>query len=127
VTVHRGGCHCGEVRFEVEGEVDSASVCNCSICRVKAYVHWIVPRERFRLLTSQASLSTYRFGTGVAQHHFCRCCGVAPFYVPRSHPDQIDVNLRCVEGVDLERLELRPFDGRNWERAFRERYGSDPR
>ena len=50
-----------------------------------------------------------------ARHHFCRHCGVAGFYVPRSHPDCIDVNVRCLEGVDLGALTIVPFDGRNWE------------
>jgi hypothetical protein len=120
VTV-RGGCHCGRVRFEVDAVPERGSECNCSICTRKGYLHWIVPRERFRLRTSPAELSTYRFNTGVAQHHFCRTCGVASFYVPRSDPDKIDVNLRCVEGVDLAALPLDRFDGRNWERAMEAR------
>jgi catechol 2,3-dioxygenase-like lactoylglutathione lyase family enzyme len=107
------------VRFEVRGEVKRAETCNCSICAMKAYVHWIVPREDFRLLTPEDELAEYRFGTGVARHRFCRTCGVASFYVPRSDPDRIDVNLRCVEGIDLERLEIGRFDGRHWEEAYR--------
>jgi hypothetical protein len=85
---------------------------------MKAYVHWYVPRESFRLLTPRDRLATYTFGTGAAKHHFCRRCGVASFYEPRSDPDRIDVNLRCVAGVDLEQVELRSFDGRHWEEAF---------
>ncbi len=118
MTTRRGGCHCGDVRFEADAEILWAELCNCSICAMKAYVHWYVPRERFRLLTPPDRLATYAFGTGVAKHHFCRRCGVAPFYEPRSDPDRIDVNLRCVEGVDLDRVEIRRFDGRNWEDAF---------
>jgi hypothetical protein len=117
-ALQRGGCHCGDVRFEVSDRVTWAEVCNCSICTRKAYLHWYVPRERFRLLTPASKLATYRFGTGVARHHFCRRCGVAPFYEPRSDPDKIDVNLRCVEGIDLAAVELRRFDGRNWEVAY---------
>jgi centromere protein V len=117
VTTWRGSCHCGDVRFEAEGEVSWAEVCNCSICSRKAYLHWYVPRERFRLLTDASKLSSYRFGSGVARHLFCRRCGVAPFYEPRSDPDKIDVNLRCVEGLELEGVEIRDFDGRNWEAA----------
>jgi hypothetical protein len=113
----KGGCHCGRVRYEVEGEVDHAVECNCSICTKKAYLHWIVARERFRLLTPWEELATYRFNTGVAKHCFCKTCGIAPFYIPRSDPDKIDVNLRCVEGVDPATLQVVPFDGRNWERA----------
>ncbi|MGH7934368.1 MAG: GFA family protein [Candidatus Binataceae bacterium] len=114
---YRGGCHCGKVRFEADGEIERVSRCNCSICTRKAYVHWIIPRERFRLLTPWEELATYTFNTHTARHHFCPRCGVASFYIARSAPDKIDVNLRCVEGVDLGKLMITSFDGRNWEAA----------
>lgn len=94
------------------------SECNCSICTRKGYLHWIVPRERFRLLTPKSNLATYTFNTGVARHHFCPNCGVAPFYIPRSDPDKIDVNARCLDGIELSELALDHFDGRNWEAAI---------
>lgn len=97
--------------------MDRVVECNCSICTRKGYVHWIVPREAFTLLAGADALTTYRFGTGVAQHHFCRTCGCAPFYVPRSHPDGIDVNVRCLDDVDLATVRVQPFDGRNWEES----------
>jgi hypothetical protein len=117
MTRYRGGCHCGRVSFEVEGKLDRVVECNCSICAKKGYLHWIVPRESFRLKTDEGALSTYTFNTEMAQHHFCRVCGVASFYIPRSDPDRIDVNVRCLEGVDLRSLNVSPFDGRNWEEA----------
>jgi hypothetical protein len=88
---------------------------------MKGYVHWVVPRDAFTLLSGEDQLRTYRFGTRAARHHFCATCGVAPFYVARSDPDKIDVNLRCVEGVHIETLDVERFDGRNWEQAFEER------
>jgi len=94
------------------------SECNCSVCTRKAYLHWIVPRAAFRLVAGEDDLATYRFNTGVAQHHFCRHCGVASFYVPRSNPDSIDVNARCLDGVDVAALPRRSFDGRNWEASI---------
>ena len=111
--LYRGGCHCGAVAFEVRGPIERAIVCNCSSCAKKGYIHWIVARERFRLLTAWEELAVYRFNTGVARHYFCRRCGVASFYVPRSDPDKIDVNLRCVEGVEPGRLRIEHFDGRH--------------
>lgn len=117
MTVHTGSCHCGRVRFEVTGTLDEAVECNCSICSRKGYLHWIVPQDAFRLRAGGDALVTYRFGTGTAKHHFCGVCGVSGFYVPRSHPDRIDVNVRCLDGVDPRTLRLRPFDGRNWERS----------
>ena len=119
--LYRGGCHCGGLAFEVDGELTEVGECNCSICAKKAYLHWIVPPQSFRLLTGRETLSTYTFNTGVAQHFFCSQCGVAPFYVPRSDPDKIDVNARCLDNVDLGKVRIRPFDGRNWEQAIRDR------
>jgi uncharacterized protein YktB (UPF0637 family) len=122
-----GGCHCGRVRFEVMApRLVSADQCNCSICSKKAYLHWIVPRQTFTLLTPKEELTTYTFNTGVAKHHFCKTCGVAAFYIPRSDPDKVDINARCVDGVEVEALTIIQFDGINWEEniaAFRERGG----
>ncbi|HEV7732207.1 MAG TPA: GFA family protein [Candidatus Binatia bacterium] len=111
----RGSCHCGLVRFEVTGPLGDIVECNCSICTRKGYLHWIVPQDAFRLLEGEDALVTYRFGTGVAQHRFCGTCGVSSFYVPRSHPDRIDVNVRCLDDVDPTAIRLRPFDGRKWD------------
>ena len=118
MQTYSGGCHCGRVRFEVSGTLDPVVACNCSICTRKGYLHLIVPRERFRLLAGSDTLATYRFGTMTAQHHFCRHCGAAGFYVPRSHPERIDVNVRCLDGVDVGALAPRPFDGRHWEASI---------
>jgi hypothetical protein len=115
VQVYAGGCHCGRVRFTVTTDLERVLECNCSICTRKAYLHHIVPRDRFRLLAGADALATYQFGTRVAQHHFCRECGVASFYVPRSHPDSIDVNVRCLDDVALDGLAIVQFDGRHWE------------
>ena len=118
MRIFTGGCHCGRVRFEVTADLVRVVDCNCSICGRKGYLHHIVPRERFRLLAGADALATYRFGTMTAQHHFCRTCGGASFYVPRSHPDRIDVNVRCLDGVDIEQLAVTRFNGRNWEASI---------
>jgi hypothetical protein len=114
-----GGCHCGRVRFRVTADLATVADCNCSICTKKGFLHLIVPPERFELLSGADDLSTYRFNTGTARHNFCRHCGIHAFYVPRSDPDKIDVNARCLDGVDPASLRPHPFDGRNWEAANR--------
>jgi hypothetical protein len=114
---YRGGCHCGRVAYVVEGQLERVELCNCSICTKKAYIHWIVPRDQFHLLTPWEALATYTFNTGTAKHHFCPQCGVASFYIARSDPDKIDINVRCLEGVEIETLAADNFDGRNWEAA----------
>ena len=115
-----GGCHCGDVRFEVDIDFDVTHVvdCNCSICTKKGILHAIVPPEQFRLLTSRDRLTTYAFNTGVAKHTFCKRCGIHAFYTPRSHPDHVDVNVRCLDDIDLTAISIKPFDGRNWEAAM---------
>lgn len=113
--LYTGSCHCGQVRFEVEApEALVAQDCNCSICSRSGFLHLIVPRSRFRLLSGETCLTAYTFNTGTAQHTFCKVCGVKPFYIPRSNPDGIDVNVRCLDQPPST-LTIEPFDGRNWE------------
>lgn len=113
--IYRGGCHCGAVQFEVEAPEDvEAEDCNCSICRMTGFVHLIVPRSSFKLLTGTDAITTYTFNTGVAQHTFCNVCGIKSFYIPRSNPDGVDVNVRCLTTAPKS-LKLVPFDGQNWE------------
>ncbi len=116
VVVHKGGCHCGKVRFEFDGPPKSIlSDCNCSVCRMTGYLHILVEKPVFRLLTDEAELSCYQFNTGVAKHFFCRHCGIKSFYIPRSHPHAYSVNARCVEPGTFEPESIRGFDGSNWE------------
>lgn len=116
MTTHRGGCHCGRVRFEVEAPaIIDAQLCNCSICSMTAYLHLIVPASRFRLTDGAGDIETYTFNTGTARHHFCRNCGVKSFYVPRSNPDGYSVNVRCLDPETIEAVRVSHFDGRNWE------------
>ncbi len=116
---HTGGCHCGSVRFEVlaPAELD-VSECNCSICAKSGFLHLLVPRTQFRLLSGEGQLTSYRFNTGTARHLFCSICGVKSFYVPRSKPDGYSVNARCLDPGTVSALRVRPFDGQNWERAI---------
>ena len=115
--VKTGGCHCGAVKFEVGfSENPVVSDCNCSICSKSGYLHLIVPAEKFRLVSGEEFLTTYTFGSGVAQHYFCKVCGIKSFYVPRSNPNGFSVNFRCLdEAADLKHS-IKPFDGRNWEK-----------
>ena|SRR5689334_22547388 len=115
---YEGGCHCGRVRFVVRGDLATVTVCNCSMCTKKGFIHLIVPPEDFELVSGEGDLATYEFNTKIAKHRFCRTCGVQPFYVPRSDPDKIDVNVRCLDGVDLAALRPAAFDGKNWEQAI---------
>ena len=113
--IYQGSCHCGAVQFEVEaGEEVEVEDCNCSICRMTGFLHLIVPKRAFRLLACEDHLTIYKFNTGVAEHKFCKVCGIKPFYVPRSNPDGVDVNLRCLKTQPM-RVLVKEFDGQNWE------------
>jgi hypothetical protein len=116
MTWHKGGCHCGAVTFEVlvshDLEVDD---CNCSMCARTGFLHVIVPKSRFRLLSGADKLTTYEFNTRTAKHLFCSVCGIKSFYVPRSHPDGYSVNFRCLDRAEFGQVHIVPFDGRNWE------------
>ena len=114
---YEGGCHCGRVRFRVTADLDRVTNCNCSICSKKGFLHLIVEPSQFHLIRGEDALTAYRFNTGLARHTFCATCGIHPFYTPRSHPDKVDVNARCIEGLDLSKIRIAPFDGRNWETA----------
>jgi hypothetical protein len=118
---YQGGCHCGRVRFRVNADLSRVAECNCSICEKKGFLHLIVEPDAFELLSGADALTTYRFNTATARHTFCATCGIHPFYVPRSDPDKIDVNARCLDGVDVAALKPAHFDGKNWEHAIAER------
>jgi len=120
---HRGGCHCGAVRFEV---LAPASLvvwdCNCSDCRMRRNIHFVVPAGALKFIVDERggeggaeALAEYRWGTGVARHYFCSRCGVTPFYKPRSNPDGWAVTFQCLDGGTANEVEVRRFDGVHWE------------
>lgn len=113
-----GGCHCGAVRFaaQVAEQVELLD-CNCSICAKSGLLHLIVPHGDFTLLSGSECLSSYRFGSGAAQHLFCKACGIKSFYQPRSHPEAWSVNFRCLDPGHGVTVTIRAFDGRDWEGA----------
>lgn len=121
MTTHKGGCHCGSVKFEIDAPaVIEASRCNCSICHMCGFLHLFVSRNKFRLLTAEDAITTYTFNTRVAQHYFCKHCGIKSFYLPRSHPDGLSINVNCLDPATIESLNETPFDGRNWEQNISE-------
>lgn len=124
MVTHKGGCHCGRVRFEAIAPGNlSVLECNCSMCAKAGYLHLTVPADRFKLVSGEDVLTTYTFNTGVAKHLFCSVCGVKSFYVPRSHPDGFSVNARCLDEGTVESMSVRQINGREWEREFPEGRG----
>lgn len=122
LETREGGCHCGRVRFRARVDLDLLSQCNCTVCTKKGILHLSVEPDDFELLRGKTALTAYTFGTGVAQHTFCSRCGMHAFYIPRTQPDRVTVNARCLDGIDGPNLKpTRFFDGRHWEEAHRRR------
>ena len=112
---YQGSCHCGRIAFEVEGDLNGAMACNCSMCSRKGTLMWFVPRDSLRLLTPPEDMSTYLFNKHVIRHHFCPTCGIHPFGEgtdPKGNP-MAAVNIRCLEGIALESVPVQHFDGRS--------------
>ena len=114
--IYPGSCHCQAIKFEVEApeEVELEN-CNCSHCAKAGYLHLIVPLSKFTLLAGEECIATYTFNTGIAKHSFCKVCGMKPFYIPRSNPDGIDVNVHCLD-IKPPKMTIVDFDGLNWEK-----------
>lgn len=112
----QGGCHCQKVRFEIEVQQQpKLDSCNCSICLKTGFLHLIVPKSKFRLLTDKQELSCYQFNSKIAKHYFCKNCGIKSFYLPRSNPDGFSINARCLDTTDWQEWQIEAFDGQNWE------------
>jgi hypothetical protein len=113
---HSGSCHCGRIGFEVEGDLSTALECNCSHCQRKGYLLVFVPRDQLDLRTAPQAMSTYRFNRHVIDHHFCPDCGCAPFGfgVDPQGNKVAAVNIRCIEGIDLTKVERMAVDGRSF-------------
>ena len=122
LVTHRGGCHCGAIRFSVRASPTlEVWYCNCSICTKKQNQHFVVPRAHFTLAPgADAHLTTYTFNTGAAKHTFCKVCGVQSFYTPRSNPDGVGVMPHCIDSETVEGVVRRDLDGVHWESCIKD-------
>ena len=112
---HTGSCHCGKVKYEVEGEIKEGLACNCSICSRKGSLLWFVPRSTFKLLTPESDAATYEFRKHVIHHRFCKNCGIHAFAYgtdPKGN-EMAAINLRCLEDIDLSAIPVKHFDGKS--------------
>ena len=111
---YQGSCHCGRVKYQVEGELTAAVSCNCSMCQRKGMLMWFVPRAQLLVLTPDQDASTYTFNKHVIRHRFCPVCGI------HTHGEGVDpkgnamaaINIRCLDDVDLATIPVQQFDGR---------------
>ena len=121
MKTYNGSCSCSKVTFKVKTELTRISKCNCSICTKKGIIHHVVDQHQFNLTSGKDSLSLYQFGTMMAKHYFCKHCGINLFNNTRTFPENVSVNVNCLDGYDLEKVMPRvvKFDGKNWEDAFK--------
>lgn len=112
---YQGSCHCGRIRFRVEGEISGAVACNCSICRRKGSLLSFVPRAKLTLETPAENLATYTFNKHVIKHHFCPTCGMHPFGegTDRDGNPMAAINIRCLDDIDLDAVPVTHFDGKS--------------
>jgi hypothetical protein len=111
---YRGSCHCGRVAFEVDGTIENALSCNCSICQRKGSLLWFVPREKVNFITPEENATTYLFNKHAIEHRFCAVCGIHPYAVatdPKGNR-MAAINIRCLENIDLGLVPVNPYDGR---------------
>jgi hypothetical protein len=112
---YQGNCHCGQVKFEAEGELKQVLQCNCSLCSRKGSLLWFISRDKFNLLTPEKNADTYTFNKHAIKHRFCPKCGIHPYAEavdPKSGQPMAAINTRCLEGVDIAALPVKHFDGR---------------
>ncbi|MEO8751607.1 MAG: GFA family protein [Casimicrobiaceae bacterium] len=112
---YQGSCHCGTIAFEVEGEIQSAMSCNCSMCQRKGALLWFVPRNALVLSTPEGESGFYTFNRHVLKHRFCPTCGIHPYAEGRDPKgnDMAAINIRCLEGIELYAIPVTQFDGRS--------------
>ena len=113
--IYQGSCHCGKVAYEVEGTIDTALACNCSMCQRKGSLLWFVPRTQFRLRTPEDAAATYTFNKHIIKHRFCPTCGIHPYAegIDAKGNPMAAINLRCIDGIDLAALPVHEFNGRD--------------
>lgn len=115
MSSYSGSGHCGAIAFDLEGEIDGGLACNGSICSRRASLLWMVPREKLALRTPAEAAVTYTFNKHPIHHRFRPACGIPVFAEGKgSDGNEIAaVNLRCIEGWDLDAAPVHHFDGRS--------------
>jgi hypothetical protein len=115
IKTYTGGCHCGKVRFEAKTDPSQAIACNCSICAKHGLWLTFVPPQHFKLVCGLDALADHQFNKHIIHHVFCRTCGVESFARGKAKDgsDMFAINVRCLDGIDIAKLNPKPFDGRS--------------
>lgn len=112
---HSGGCQCGKVRYEVQMDIGEVLACNCSRCGRLGSLLAFAPATQFKLLSGEADLTKFEFNRHMIEHQFCSTCGIQSFAIgthPKSGDKMAAINVRCLDGIDVETLKVKKVDGR---------------
>ena len=109
---HKGSCHCKNIEFEVETNLEKIVQCNCSICIRRNAKMIMIPKENFTLTKGESNLVLYQFNSNIAKHYFCMKCGIYTHHNRKSDPNGMGVNLGCIEELDATEYDPIAFDGR---------------
>ena len=111
-----GTCHCGAIGWTFDGMPESATACNCTLCR-RYGVLWIYDYEGERIaLTGPSSVYTRKeLAKPALEIHFCRNCGCVSawrgLHVDAEGRRRVAVNLRLSEPGPVSHLPIDHFDG----------------
>ena len=102
-------CHCGAVRMQVAQAPETATQCNCSICRRTGMLcAYYTPAQ----VTLSGATDTYMWGDKMIEFHRCKICGCFTHWsaVDKSM-DRMGVNARLMPPEILAQARVRKFDG----------------
>ena len=109
-------CHCGKIEAEVkvpEGGFEKIMRCNCSICKRKGYIIGVVGPDDFKIIKGVDNLSSYKFNTMIAEHFFCKTCGIYTHHNRRTDPNGSGINIGCIDEIDPFKYEAGFVDMKN--------------
>lgn len=109
MSLVRASCHCGAVVIEADllTPLSKARRCNCSFCKRRQAANVSAPVSSLKILNGEENLGLYTWGSHKAKHWFCKTCGIYTHHRRKFMPDEVGINVGCIEGVDPSELE--PF------------------
>ncbi|MHC5347232.1 GFA family protein [Metapseudomonas furukawaii] len=96
--LHTGGCHCGQLRYQVEADLADVAHCHCSICRRTTggiVTTWAtVPLTGFRWTAGTPA----RYASSAScTRYFCPNCGSHLALFTQLSPDSLDLTVATLD------------------------------
>ena len=105
----KGKCHCGSIKFTINTKIRDLRRCNCSMCSRKGFVMGTALIDELTITSGEKNLTSYKWNTKIAEHFFCKICGINTHHKRRSDPNQYGYNIGCIEGFEMSWIEDTPF------------------